>query len=251
MWHSTLLGVLALLLAGGCKANTAADVTRSRPCRQTTPADTPAEMANVVRRRSNIAPPKMELSFHQIEILQDQTDRSGVLQGIAIPKRDSVLKRFALDDKKPPLTAGEGDVVAVKGFLVGTPHVSRPADFDPCKEFGYANNDYLLNLGEFAGDTEYDTIVAVMTPHTRNAAWDLERLRSIARSGTMVRISGQLFYDSKHRVNRDPVHELDGQPRRLSLWEIHPVSAIEVCRMKQQSDCRSPGATFEPLEYAR
>lgn len=245
-----LFPLVVLLVAGGCRAKTAADATRSRPCKEAVLANTPEEIANEIRRRANVLPEGKELSFHQIEILQDETDRRHILQGIAMPVR-AVLKDFKLQDENAPITIGEGDVVTVKGFLVGTPHISRPAAFDPCEQFGYENNDYLLNVGEFAGDTEYDTIVAVMTPHTRNPAWDLERLRRIARTATMVRITGQLFYDSKHRVNRDPVHELEGQPRRLSLWEIHPVSAIEVCRMKQQSDCRSKDATFEPLESAR
>lgn len=38
-----------------------------------------------------------------------------------------------------------------------------------------------------------------------------------------------LTYDNERLVNADSQHPKNGQPRRLSLWEIHPITALWVC----------------------
>ena len=38
----------------------------------------------------------------------------------------------------------------------------------------------------------------------------------------------RLFYDNKHLVKGDQDRD-NGEPKRFSLWEIHPVSAFYVC----------------------
>ena len=41
-------------------------------------------------------------------------------------------------------------------------------------------------------------------------------------------IRGGLFYDSGHIVNTDENSTLR-EPKRFTLWEIHPVTAVLVC----------------------
>jgi hypothetical protein len=40
---------------------------------------------------------------------------------------------------------------------------------------------------------------------------------------------GGLTYDNEHLVNGDAQHPKSGQPKRISLWEIHPITAFYVC----------------------
>ncbi|MGB7620956.1 MAG: hypothetical protein WBN92_01275, partial [Terriglobia bacterium] len=40
--------------------------------------------------------------------------------------------------------------------------------------------------------------------------------------------TGQLFFDSSHTPCQDG-SEIPGDPRRVSLWEIHPIYRFDVC----------------------
>jgi hypothetical protein len=50
-------------------------------------------------------------------------------------------------------------------------------------------------------------------------------------AGDSVRISGWLMYDPEHFAqtsNYDPAHPSGGVKVRATLWEVHPVTRIEV-----------------------
>ena len=65
-----------------------------------------------------------------------------------------------------------------------------------------------------------------MLPALATDAMDLDR---------PLRITGQRMMDSSHKPCT-PGHPQS--PRRLSVWEIHPVYAIDVCKKKSISFCR-------------
>ena len=76
--------------------------------------------------------------------------------------------------------------------------------------------------------SEYDGIVAEMIPQVpRPAGWNTTTLNRLV--GKQVLIVGGLSYDNEHFVNNDPTHPKGGQPKRFSLWEIHPITAFFVC----------------------
>jgi hypothetical protein len=83
------------------------------------------------------------------------------------------------------------------------------------------------------------SVVVEMTPPVRSgmAGWDLKKLRDRIppKAWTRVRVRGYLFFDSEHWdfPNRKP------QPVRASSWEIHPVTAFEVC--PPQTTCPADG----------
>jgi hypothetical protein len=64
--------------------------------------------------------------------------------------------------------------------------------------------------------TDLETLGEI-SPHFRPAQWERDRLRETRAHP--VRITGQLFFDAAHTVS----------PKRISLWEIHPVYGIDVC----------------------
>jgi hypothetical protein len=67
-----------------------------------------------------------------------------------------------------------------------------------------------------------NAVVATVTPAGQDAHpnWRLAELRKLAGQGAKVRISGWAFYDAEHP-------ELLGKTR-ASLWQIHPVTKIEL-----------------------
>jgi hypothetical protein len=76
-------------------------------------------------------------------------------------------------------------------------------------------------------------VTAEISPHFRPASWDrfdvnpktTQAAHGLPLKRVKVRISGQLFFDASHK----PCINGEGRaPRRRSIWEIHPVYAIDV-----------------------
>lgn len=66
------------------------------------------------------------------------------------------------------------------------------------------------------------SVVVAVTPsgQERQPAWNLKTLAKLAKNGAKVRVSGWMFYDSERQ---DELARLRG-----TLWELHPVTKIEV-----------------------
>ena len=58
---------------------------------------------------------------------------------------------------------------------------------------------------------------------------DATVLNRIHAAKLRVLVACGLTYDNEHLVNVDPQHKKSGQPARMSLWEIHPITAFFVC----------------------
>jgi hypothetical protein len=63
----------------------------------------------------------------------------------------------------------------------------------------------------------------------RPPGWDAATLNSLHTDQVQVLVIGGLTYDNEHLVNADPQHPKGGQPKRLSLWEVHPITAFLLC----------------------
>ena len=69
---------------------------------------------------------------------------------------------------------------------------------------------------------------------------------AVKKQGKCLLIRGGLFYDSIHVVNTDPNET--GQPKRFTVWELHPVTAVLVCaKPNNQCDVNTP-ADWQPLK---
>ena len=152
-------------------------------------------------------------------------------------------------------TVNEGDVVQIVAFM-DDPH---PADLGSgenvnCNQPDAPENDIHINLVERpappkpkANDPDAEekkaerkralckAIVAEVIPHFRPDIFDAKFLFTVAKRRFPVKIAGQLFFDASHRP-------CDGDtPRdssvRGTLWEIHPIYSIEVCKHKTLAQC--------------
>jgi hypothetical protein len=131
---------------------------------------------------------------------------------------------------------GEGTRVRFRGFILGA-HDARPNFFRGgescnCNRRGTRWNDIHMTLAESKDAQACDGIVAEMSPHYRPALWH-EDMLGLASARPVV-VEGQLFFDADH----EPCGSGKlGNPKRASLWEIHPVYELLVCRHERLEQC--------------
>jgi hypothetical protein len=161
------------------------------------------------------------LTYQQLLDLQTQSASANV------PKK--------LEDRKDVENLGEGNYVSYVA-LIKNAHYSDTTGGEAvnCNMSGNPPNDIHIVLMSSATDTdECHSTTAEMSPHYRPTNWTPDKLNAL---GKPVRLKGQLFYDNSHTpctANSRP------NPKRASLWEIHPVYSIEVCKSADLDVCRN------------
>jgi hypothetical protein len=156
-----------------------------------------------------------------------------------LANRQILHQVFSVGGKK----IGEGDVVQLKAF-VHDAHISNcdAGEEVNCDLTGAAVNDIHIplldpNAGNPQTQDECSSVTAEMIPHFRPAAWSQIDMKTPVQN--VVRVTGQLFFDDSH----DPCEKNpDGTftrhtPARISLWEIHPVYAFDVCKNADAPQC--------------
>jgi hypothetical protein len=166
---------------------------------------------------------------------------------------------------------GEGNLYTVVGFLyfVENTAITSHHRGETCNCQLHANNsfDYHLGIGfdsglaqeiitnppvhdsQNPGPAEQTSIVAEMTPHTRDAKWTVARLNR--QRGKQVKIVGQLMLDNMHANNKEDCafsEEPEGGCWRASAWEIHPVTQFLVCKPGRTCTATSPDSDWNRLE---
>ncbi len=131
------------------------------------------------------------------------------------------LKNIATFDGK----MSEGDLVRLSAYLV----IARDEGAESVNCAGNDGTDIHLSVGpKTTRPSEYDGIVAEMIPQlARPTGWDSTTLNRLA--GKQVLLIGGLTYDNEHFVNDNPANSKPSQPKRFSLWEIHPITGFYVC----------------------
>lgn len=126
----------------------------------------------------------------------------------------------------------EGAPVVVEGFLVHKVKVENhgKGESTNCHLVGNNEVDWHMYLSDTAGlDDISQAIIVETTPRTRPLhKWKKADLDKIVNKNTPVRISGWLLYDFEHT----------GQigTYRATVWEVHPITKIEVKQGDQWLD---------------
>lgn len=132
-------------------------------------------------------------------------------------------------------TVGERSLVRLVAFLsAGKPHANTGESVN-CNLKGEENNDLHISVTEKKNGSEFDGIVVEMIPQDRPDNWTAADLASLR--GKVLLIEGPLLYDNMHVTNGDANNPLNGQPKRFSLWEIHPITSLKVCKKATASQC--------------
>jgi hypothetical protein len=143
----------------------------------------------------------------------------------------------------------EGDFVELVGFIAATklpPHPNTGESVN-CNLKDEPSNDYHINITPAKNGDETEGIVVEMIPQSPNRKskdWNLDKLKKVQTDQLPVKIQGQLFFDSEHKPNTRKSGKAGGNPRRFSLWEIHPISSFLVC----QSNSCSGNSGWKAIE---
>ncbi|HEY3137307.1 MAG TPA: hypothetical protein VGL29_14860 [Blastocatellia bacterium] len=166
-----------------------------------------------------------------------------------LPPDRSVLVDFITDGQGRKL--GEGSLVRLEGFVLNAQHsntfvFSEQGESVNCNKTSLAENDIHIELVQTAAETsQCKSVTAEIIPHHRSAIYNQfdtnpkdylngqrqkrgqDKLSGSPPplKGARVRVTGQLFFDASHSpcgINQG------GSSQRRSIWEIHPVYAIDV-----------------------
>lgn len=203
--------------------------------------DPDEQLLNQTKRHVPSSSVAKVLTLADFTTLQNQAD-STVGQDQALDTSERAELRDILVSSGH--TVSEGDLVQVDGFLVGKPHPNTGESVN-CNLTSAADNDFHIPLADDADKSPFEGIVVEMIPQNRPATWTIKNLSKAENARRMVRVTGQLFYDNKHRVNPDQDEPESGQPPRFSLFEVHPIVSFSVCK---QADVTCAATDWEPLE---
>jgi len=169
-----------------------------------------------------------------------------------LPQDRSVLRQL----RTKVGNIGEGTAVRLVAFVINA-HPSNVGSGESvnCKQKPAEDNDIHIVLGQNSNqDDECSSATAEMSPHFRPDSWTPNNMNQ--NNARLFRFTGQLFFDASHR----PCTGSTGpNPKRSSLWEIHPVYGVEICGDSRNnckvdsndnwialSDFVGPGAEDEP-----
>ncbi|HEY0080992.1 MAG TPA: hypothetical protein VGB73_20475 [Pyrinomonadaceae bacterium] len=102
----------------------------------------------------------------------------------------------------------------------------------------------LVETKEAPPEGECAGVVAEMSPHRRPDSWSHTSVSKVASAQLPVRVTGHLYFDSSHFPCSNG-QGVRSNPRRASLWEIHPIYKFEVCT---SANCADASATWLSLD---
>lgn len=117
----------------------------------------------------------------------------------------------------------QGAAVTVVGYLSHKINVesSGSGESTNCHLLQPNEVDWHIYLTKSPSQGIADAVIVETTPRTRpNHKWTTDMLTPLVNSNTQVRISGWLIYDFEH-IN------VIGK-ERATVWEVHPITRIEV-----------------------
>jgi hypothetical protein len=142
----------------------------------------------------------------------------------------SLRKKGPTTNREPLKKMGEGNLVSLRGFVLkahqeGGESVNCGSSVPDAAEY----HDIHMSVVGDAGTTgECSGVVVEMSPHHRPSGWNIGTMNKVASSGVPVRVTGQLFFDSSH-VPCQAGQAVRSNPKRMSLWEVHPIYTFELC----------------------
>ena len=134
-------------------------------------------------------------------------------------------------DQIAEITPFEGEAVRTTGYLVAyKPQSGGKGEGTNCHLSVPSDTDTHMALVDDVGEAEKTSVVIEFTPRFLKAHpnWKRSVLSSWINSEDPVRISGWLMFDPDHRNHLNRF--------RSTLWEIHPITKIEVRKDNQWVD---------------
>jgi hypothetical protein len=212
----------------------------------------PHVLQNLAKNNFCVDGPPTPVSYKAFVALQTAVNNMKDLtwgSGQKMPADRSVLRNLSIKDGTHSLTVGEGSKVSFAGFVMAYEFADASKGEDVnCDLGGDTNNDIHLTLRTTPGlilkrpagttDPRCNSVSAEVSPHFRPDTWD--KLASASSNATFkkypLRITGSLTFDAEHKpcTSGKPA---SGSPVRISVWEIHPVYSVDVCKFTTLAKC--------------
>jgi hypothetical protein len=211
------------------------------------------DLRNRAKRFIANATTPVVLSIADFKALQADTDPN------AANHVQKVLPRTLTNKHAGSHTVSEGERVAVTGFLHRAEEGSA-AESVNCA--GSDGRDIHLNINEPTPNpptfSEWTGVVVEVIPQAPLPGWTsadhsvvVSALQAVRDAALPVLAIGSLTYDNEHQVNSDKTHPRGTNPKRVSLWEVHPVLEFYVCPKAQSCDPTTPSTVWESLKEWR
>jgi hypothetical protein len=233
----------------------------------------PHVLQNLAKNNFCVTGAPAAVSYNAFVALQTAVNNmSGLVWGSGekLPPDRSVLQNLEIKDGSRALTVGEGSKVTFVGYVMAYEFADTHGGEDVnCNLSGDENNDIHLTLRTTPGlilkrpvgpdgkptlpDPRCNSVSAEVSPHFRPAAWD--KLASPTSNAVFtkypLRITGALTFDAEHKPC-DGGKPATGSPVRISVWEIHPVYAVDVCKFTTPARCNATTeSAWVPFEKYR
>ncbi|HCX28411.1 MAG TPA: hypothetical protein DHU55_01355 [Blastocatellia bacterium] len=198
-----------------------------------------------------------------LKALQDKVNKMPGIPERTPPASRTKLKNIQLTDGT---RLGEGNAVAFVGFVLDASHsnVDSKKPFTAgngesvqCNFLGCPYNDIHVQLTGVKNDTTAcQSVTAEIIPHYRPAAWDLFDSPDYTDffKDHPVRLTGQLFFDGSHvacKNGKPGEFFVNGKKQtdfpRIAVWEIHPIYAIDVCKLTSKEACIADESAWIPF----
>lgn len=185
------------------------------------------------------------ISVDQLINLQNRVANN---RGINFGDENTATRRKGPTTNRGPLKQmGEGNLVVFRGYVLNarqegpeSVNCGRNVPNEP------AFHDIHISLADQPRADECSGFVAEMIPHHRPGAWTAESVLKLKTASILVRVTGQLMFDSSH-VPCEAGLRVRSNPSRASLWEIHPIYKFEVCT----ADCQGAGQWVSLDQWAK
>src|SRR5262249_19514871 len=128
----------------------------------------------------------------------------------------------------------EGVPLVVIGYLAGVrvenAQASPSGESANCNLTNDADVDWHIWVVGTPSAAKDKSVVAETTARVRKTHpnWSPQKVQQLVTSHEKVRISGWLMFDPEHPEQLPSAHQ--PHPTRVTLWEIHPITKIEVFR---------------------
>jgi hypothetical protein len=170
------------------------------------------------------------ITFDDLRNLQAEVESN---TGINFGDENTPTRKKGPTQNRDALVAlGEGKLVTLRAFvLIARQEGGESVNCGKAVPNQPQFHDIHISLVESLdtpGVSECSGVVAEMSPHHRPDDWTQENVEKVAKAKAQVRVTGQLFFDSSH-VPCSNGQGVRSNPRRFSLWEIHPIYKFEVC----------------------
>lgn len=193
----------------------------------------------------------VNLNFNNFPQLQQAAESAGIPSGgpsSLPPDRTALHNILPLSNQS---SVGEGSVVRLAAFVMDA-HYSNVSKGESvnCQQPGNENNDIHIVLGQSAVSSgqklteaqQCASVTAEISPHFRPDVWTPDNLNT--HNAHLYRFTGQLFFDAAHRPC---VGGTGANPKRVAIWEVHPVYAVDICVDSANNCTAGSDANWVPL----